>query len=57
MMKMYNTVNEEYKCLNIETPKREQLIEKVYSVCCFMKSQEKRCPLECDDKLHKIYWA
>ena len=40
-----------------EEPKWDRLAEKLYNVCCFMKSQEKRDPEECDDLLYELWWA
>ena len=40
-----------------ETAKWEQLMKVLYKVSCFFKSQERRCPKECDDLLYELWWA
>ena len=37
---MYGVGTEEYEWLKIEMPNCDRLAEKLYSVYCFMKSQE-----------------
>ena len=57
LMGMYDVGTAEYEWLKIETPTWDRLAEKLYNVCCFMKSQEKRDPEECDDLLYELLWA
>ena len=39
------------------TPKWERVAAALYSVQCFLKSQLKRCPEECDEKLFTLWKA
>ena len=39
------------------TPKWKRLTNVLYSVECFLKSQRKRCPNECDQKLFMLWKA
>ena len=57
LMGMHDMGTEEYGWLKIETPKWDQLAEKLFNVCCFMKSQGKQDPEECDDLLYELWWA
>ena len=56
-MGMYDPGTKEHDWLKVETRKWKRLAKALYKVSCFFKSQEKRCPMECDDLLYELWWA
>ena len=57
LMGLYPVGNAIHDWLGEMTPKWETLANALYSVQCFLKSQRKRCPNECDEKLFTLWKA
>ena len=57
LLGMYDPGTEEHTWLVEETAKWGRLTKALYKVSCFFKSQERRCPKECDDLLYELWWA
>ena len=57
LLGMYEQGSKEHNWLKEKAPKWEELAESLYDVGCFVKSQDKRCPMECDRLLYKYYLA
>ena len=52
---MYPVDNDIHKWLKIELSKWERLADALYDIGCFLKSQRKRSPVACDDKLLRLW--
>merc|ERR1712238_596794 len=57
LLGMYPPGSEEHEWLKIETIKWNRLARALFEVHCFLKSQKKRDPEECDDKLYELWNA
>ena len=57
LMGLYPVGNAIHDWLGEMTPPWETLANAFYSVQCFLKSQQKRCPDECDEKLFTLWKA
>ena len=57
LLGMYPPGSEEHEWLKIETTKWNRLARALFEVHCFLKSQRKMDPEECDDKLYELWNA
>jgi hypothetical protein len=57
LMGLYPVDNVIHEWLGEMTPRWEKLADALYAVQCFLKSQRKRCPNECDEKLFTLWKA
>ena len=57
LMGLYPVGSAIHDWLGEMTPRWETLANALYSVQCFLKSQRKRCPDECDEKLFTLWEA
>jgi len=56
LREMYPPDSDPWRWLNEEMLKWEQLAEAIFDEGCFMKSQKKRSPAICDNKLFVLWW-
>ena len=54
LLGMYPAKNDIHKWLSVEVIKWEKLADALYDIGCFLKSQWKRSPEVCDDKLLRL---
>ena len=57
LLGMYSPENHIHQWLRKETLKWEELAAALFDVHCFLKSQKKRTPIDCDNKLYTLWKA
>jgi len=57
MLGMYPSEHKLHQWLREESHKWEALAERLFEVACFLKSQKKRDPAKCNDKMYALWRA